>query len=154
MATIDDQTGGSFAVIEANYLNGLRTRAVNALAVGALARDQAATLGVIGIGWQALFEDPCGDTANSTHPGRWTVGGATRLRFLDLGRLANVADQGCLLVPEKALEGWRVLGDRPCDHDDARGLLLHPGVNGRSSLAHFGGSSVPPVIFLQVPCGT
>ena len=77
MATIDDQTGGSFAVIEANYLNGLRTRAVNALAVGALARDQAATLGVIGIGWQALFEGPCGDTANSTHPGRWTVGGAT-----------------------------------------------------------------------------
>jgi len=42
-ATIDDQTGGSFAVIEANYLNGLRTRAVNALDVGALAREQAAT---------------------------------------------------------------------------------------------------------------
>ncbi len=61
-----------------------------------------------------------------------------RLRFLDLGRLANVADQGCLLVPEKTLEGWRVLGDRPCDHDDARGLLLHPGVNDDQALVTSG----------------
>ena len=78
-ATIDDQTGRSFAVIEANYLNGLRASAVNAPAVRALAREQAATLGVIGIGSQALFEGPCGDVcrANSTHPGRWTVGEAT-----------------------------------------------------------------------------
>jgi alanine dehydrogenase len=53
---IDDITGRPIAVVEANYLNGLRTSAANALAVRCLARENAATLGIIGIGGQAVFE--------------------------------------------------------------------------------------------------
>jgi len=53
---VDDLTGQAFAVVEANYLNGLRTSAANALATRALARPDAATLGIIGIGGQAVFE--------------------------------------------------------------------------------------------------
>lgn len=53
---IDDLTGQAIAVVEANYLNGLRTSAANALAVQCLAREDAATLGIIGIGGQAVFE--------------------------------------------------------------------------------------------------
>lgn len=53
---IDDLTGQAFATVEANYLNGLRTSAANALATRALARPEAATLGIIGIGGQAVFE--------------------------------------------------------------------------------------------------
>jgi ornithine cyclodeaminase len=53
---IDDFTGRPVAVVEANYLNGLRTSAANALAVRHLAREDASTLGIIGIGHQAVFE--------------------------------------------------------------------------------------------------
>ncbi len=53
---IDDVTGATVGVVEANYLNGLRTSAANALATRALARSDAATLGIIGIGGQAVFE--------------------------------------------------------------------------------------------------
>jgi alanine dehydrogenase len=53
---LDDITGQPVAVVQANYLNGLRTSAVNALAVRALAREDASTLGIIGIGGQAVFE--------------------------------------------------------------------------------------------------
>jgi alanine dehydrogenase len=53
---IDDVTGHPIAVVEANHLNGLRTSAANALAVRCLAREDASTLGIIGIGGQAVFE--------------------------------------------------------------------------------------------------
>jgi len=53
---IDDQTGHPVALVEANYLNGLRTSAADALAVRALAREDVVTLGLIGIGGQAVFE--------------------------------------------------------------------------------------------------
>lgn len=53
---VDDLTGRPTAVVEANYLNGLRTSAANALAVRSLAREDASTLGIIGTGGQAVFE--------------------------------------------------------------------------------------------------
>lgn len=53
---IDDTTGRPVALVEANYLNGWRTAAANALAVQALARSDASTLGIVGIGGQAVFE--------------------------------------------------------------------------------------------------
>lgn len=53
---LDDRTGQALAVVAANYLNGLRTSAANALATRELARPDAATLGIIGIGGQAVFE--------------------------------------------------------------------------------------------------
>lgn len=53
---IDDLTGLPTAVVEANYLNGLRTSAADALAVRALAREDSTTLGIIGIGAQAVCE--------------------------------------------------------------------------------------------------
>jgi alanine dehydrogenase len=53
---IDDATGAPLAVVEANYLNALRTSGVNALATRRLARPDAATLGIIGIGHQAIYE--------------------------------------------------------------------------------------------------
>lgn len=53
---IDDLTGRPFAVVEANYLNGIRTAATNALATRCLAKPAAKTLGVFGIGAQAIFE--------------------------------------------------------------------------------------------------
>lgn len=53
---IDDITGRPLAVVEANHLNGLRTSAANALATRCLARADASTLGIIGIGGQAVFE--------------------------------------------------------------------------------------------------
>lgn len=53
---IDDRTGMPIAAVEANYLNGLRTSAANALAVRALARPDATALGIIGVGEQAVFE--------------------------------------------------------------------------------------------------
>jgi alanine dehydrogenase len=53
---LDDLTGRPLAVVEANYLNGLRTSAANALSVRCLARADASTLGIIGTGGQAVFE--------------------------------------------------------------------------------------------------
>jgi ornithine cyclodeaminase len=53
---VDDVTGRAYAVVEANYLNGLRTAAADALAVRELARPEAETLGIIGIGDQAVWE--------------------------------------------------------------------------------------------------
>jgi alanine dehydrogenase len=53
---IDDATGHPVALVEANYLNGLRTSAANALATRELARKEANTLAIIGIGGQAVFE--------------------------------------------------------------------------------------------------
>jgi len=53
---IDDLTGLPIALVEANYLNALRTSAADALAVRALARTDATTLSIIGIGAQAVFE--------------------------------------------------------------------------------------------------
>jgi alanine dehydrogenase len=53
---IDDLTGRPFALVQANYLNGLRTAAADALAVRALARADASTLGIIGTGTQAICE--------------------------------------------------------------------------------------------------
>lgn len=53
---IDDETAEVLAVVEAGYLNGMRTAAANAVAVRALARPDANILGVIGLGAQAVFE--------------------------------------------------------------------------------------------------
>jgi alanine dehydrogenase len=53
---IDDLTSTPVAVVQADYLNGMRTAAADALAVRELARADAATLGVIGAGSQAVFE--------------------------------------------------------------------------------------------------
>lgn len=53
---LDERTGQPIAVVSANYLNGLRTSAANALATRELARADASTLGIVGIGGQAIFE--------------------------------------------------------------------------------------------------
>lgn len=53
---VDDVTGRPYAIVEANYLNGLRTAAADALAVRELARPDSCTLGIIGIGDQAIWE--------------------------------------------------------------------------------------------------
>jgi alanine dehydrogenase len=53
---VDDATGFAIAMVEANYLNGLRTAAAGAVAARYLAREDAATLGIIGTGAQAVFE--------------------------------------------------------------------------------------------------
>lgn len=53
---VDDETGDAIAVVQANYLNGMRTAAADAVAAKYLARHDAATLSVIGTGAQAVFE--------------------------------------------------------------------------------------------------
>lgn len=53
---IDDLTAEVVAVVEAGYLNGLRTAAADAIAVKYLARPDAHRLGIIGLGAQAVFE--------------------------------------------------------------------------------------------------
>lgn len=53
---IDDATAAVIAVVEADYLNGMRTAASNAVATHRLARDDAHILVVIGLGAQAVFE--------------------------------------------------------------------------------------------------
>ncbi|MEM7569833.1 MAG: ornithine cyclodeaminase family protein [Pseudomonadota bacterium] len=53
---VNDETAELCAVVEANYLNGLRTSAANAAAAKFLARPDSETLSVIGSGSQALFE--------------------------------------------------------------------------------------------------
>ena len=53
---LDDETGIPQALINAGYLNGLRTAAANAVASHHLARKDASILGVIGAGHQAVFE--------------------------------------------------------------------------------------------------
>lgn len=52
----DDVTGFPVALVDANYLNGIRTAAANAVATRRLAREDARTLSVIGFGAQAVFE--------------------------------------------------------------------------------------------------
>jgi ornithine cyclodeaminase len=53
---LDDATGFPRALVNAHYLNGLRTAAANALACDALAAPDAANLVLFGAGGQALFE--------------------------------------------------------------------------------------------------
>lgn len=53
---LDEETGITQAVINAGYLNGLRTAAANAVATNQLARKDATVLGVLGAGHQAIFE--------------------------------------------------------------------------------------------------
>ena len=53
---LDEDTGITRALINAGYLNGLRTAAANAVASRELARPDARVLSVIGAGHQALFE--------------------------------------------------------------------------------------------------
>ncbi|MBT5073886.1 MAG: ornithine cyclodeaminase family protein [Kordiimonadaceae bacterium] len=53
---LDEGTGFARAVLNAGYLNGLRTAAANAVASNSLARNDASTLGVLGAGHQAIFE--------------------------------------------------------------------------------------------------
>jgi len=53
---LDEETGFVRAVLNAGYLNGLRTAAANAVASKSLARSDANTLGVLGAGHQAIFE--------------------------------------------------------------------------------------------------
>lgn len=53
---LDEETGFARAVLNAGYLNGLRTAAANAVASNQLARKDASVLGVLGAGHQALFE--------------------------------------------------------------------------------------------------
>lgn len=53
---LDPETGFPTALVNANYLNGYRTAAGNAVATSCLARSDAAVLGVIGAGHQAEQE--------------------------------------------------------------------------------------------------
>lgn len=53
---LDEATGRPHAVINAGYLNGLRTAAANAVATDQLARKNAKVLSVLGAGHQAIFE--------------------------------------------------------------------------------------------------
>jgi ornithine cyclodeaminase/alanine dehydrogenase-like protein (mu-crystallin family) len=52
----DDETGAFVGVVEANYLNGIRTAAANGVATDLLARHDSTTLGIIGLGPQAECE--------------------------------------------------------------------------------------------------
>jgi ornithine cyclodeaminase len=52
----DDATGALVGVVEANYLNSIRTAAADGIATDLLARPDAHVLGVIGLGAQAEFE--------------------------------------------------------------------------------------------------
>lgn len=53
---LDEETGIAQAVVNAGYLNGLRTAAADAVATRALARRNATVLGVLGAGHQAIFD--------------------------------------------------------------------------------------------------
>lgn len=53
---IDDTTAAVVALVEAGYLNGMRTAAANAVAARVLARPDSRVLGIIGLGAQAVFE--------------------------------------------------------------------------------------------------
>lgn len=53
---LDPETGFPQVLVSASYLNGYRTAAADAVAVSALARDNASVLGVIGAGHQAEHE--------------------------------------------------------------------------------------------------
>ncbi|MDB9999651.1 ornithine cyclodeaminase family protein [Porticoccaceae bacterium] len=53
---LDEATGRPHALINAGYLNGLRTAAANAVATHQLARKDAKVLSVLGAGHQAIFE--------------------------------------------------------------------------------------------------
>ena len=53
---LDDTTGFPSALVNAHFLNGMRTAAANAVAVDALAPAAASTLAVFGAGGQAVFE--------------------------------------------------------------------------------------------------
>jgi ornithine cyclodeaminase len=51
-----DATGAFIGVVEANYLNSIRTAASNGIATDLLAREEASVLGVVGLGSQAEAE--------------------------------------------------------------------------------------------------
>lgn len=53
---LNEETGFVNAILNAGYLNGLRTAAANAVASDLLAREDVTTLGVLGAGHQAIFE--------------------------------------------------------------------------------------------------
>lgn len=53
---LDDETGFPYALVEATYLNALRTAASDAVAVDALARADATVLAVVGTGNQSWFD--------------------------------------------------------------------------------------------------
>lgn len=53
---LDTETGIAKAVVNAGYLNGLRTAAANAVASSVLARKDSKVLSVLGSGHQAYFE--------------------------------------------------------------------------------------------------
>lgn len=53
---LDEETGISRAVVNAGFLNGLRTAAADAVATSVLARSDAKVLGCLGAGHQAVFE--------------------------------------------------------------------------------------------------
>lgn len=53
---LDTETGIAKAVVNAGYLNGLRTSAANAVASSVLARKDSKVLSVLGAGHQAYFE--------------------------------------------------------------------------------------------------
>ncbi len=53
---IDNDNGSIWAIVSAGYLNGLRTAAADAVATSALARPEAAVVGMLGAGHQAEFE--------------------------------------------------------------------------------------------------
>lgn len=53
---LDDETGAPRAVVGASHLTALRTAAADGVAVRALARPEASTLGLVGAGHQAWFD--------------------------------------------------------------------------------------------------
>lgn len=53
---LDDETGAPRAVVGASHLTALRTAAADGVAVRALARPEASSLGLVGAGHQAWFE--------------------------------------------------------------------------------------------------
>jgi len=52
----DPATGEPLALLEGSYLTGVRTGAASALAVRYLSREDSASLGIIGTGFQAFFQ--------------------------------------------------------------------------------------------------
>lgn len=53
---LNPETGGAYAVLNAGYLNCLRTAAANAVAAKALAKPNSRYLSILGAGHQAYFE--------------------------------------------------------------------------------------------------
>ena len=59
------------------------------------------------------------------------------------GKEQSLRSVGKGTVRARSGTGWRALGDRPCDHGDARDLLLHPDAKDNQALLTSGVRAFP-----------